>query len=415
MSESPLNRPDFATATRYWLRLGLLNFGGPAGQIAMMQRDLVEDRRWVDQPHFLQALNFCMVLPGPEAQQLATYIGWLLHGVRGGVTAGVLFVLPGAAVLFGLSWLAAAHGDAPLVRTAFEGLKPVVIAIIAEALWRIGRRTLHGGIPVALAVTAFIAIQFLGAPFPLIVLVAGAVGWFFLRKDQGSKTVPAQRPPVARALRLAAIYAVMIIVPTTAVVAAFGPAPFLDIARFFTQAAFVTFGGAYAVLPYVAKAAVENFQWLSPAEMINGLALAETTPGPLILVLQYVGFFAGWNHPPAGLSSLAAAGLSAVLTSYATFLPSLFLILIGAPYVAWIATLPKLGSAFRGITAAVVGVIASLGWFFGQAVFFATGEMDLVAIAVALVALIAGLRFKIAMPILVVVGALFGMARYAFL
>ena len=411
MSESPLSRPDFATATRYWLRLGLLNFGGPAGQIAMMQRDLVEERRWIDQPHFLQALNFCMVLPGPEAQQLATYIGWLLHGARGAVIAGVLFVLPGAVVLFALSWLAAAHGDAPLIRAAFDGLKPIVVAIVVEALWRISRRTLRGWIAAALAVGAFVAIQFLGVPFPLIVLTAGTCGWFFLRTTHVA-AAPAQGPPSpGRALRLAAVYVVMIAVPTAALVGIYGRAPFLEIAQFFTQAAFVTFGGAYAVLPYVAKEAVESFHWLSSSEMINGLALAETTPGPLILVLQYVGFFAGWNHPPVGLMPFTAATIGAVLTSYATFLPSIFLILIGAPYVAWIANLPRLSSAFRGITAAVVGVIGSLGWFFGSAVFFVDGRVDLAAVAIALAALVAGLRFKVSMPLLVLAGAVVGVLR----
>jgi chromate transporter len=404
----PSATPSFAAALRYWLRLGFLSFGGPAGQIAIMQHDLVDRRRWIDQHSFLQALNFCMVLPGPEAQQLATYIGWRLHGIRGGVAAGVLFVLPGALVLYALSWVAAAHGDVPLVRAVFAGLKPVVVAIVLQALWRIGRRALTTPMAGAIAAAAFVAIQFLQVPFPVIVLAAGAMGWW---RAPGASVGSAARPPsLGRGLKLAGLYLVLLAVPVAGVLALLGPAPFLDLARFFTQAAFVTFGGAYAVLPYVAKAAVETFGWLTAEEMINGLALAETTPGPLILVLQYVGFFAGWNHDS---SSLIAATAGAALTTYVTFLPSIFFILIGAPYVEWITGQRRLSAALGAITAGVVGVIGSLAWFFGAHVFFPPGGADVPAMLAAAATLALALRYDPPLPAIVAAGAAFGVFRLA--
>ncbi len=403
MSE-PTPPPSFAAALRYWLHLGLLSFGGPAGQIAMMQHDLVDRRRWIGQAEFLQALNFCMVLPGPEAQQLATYIGWRLHGVRGALAAGILFVLPGAFVLYGLSWIAAAHGDTHVVRAIFDGLKPVVIAIVLQALWSIGRRTLTSPIKVGLAAIAFAAVGFLAVPFPAVILVAGLVGWRFLRSAEAN--LPEPPPRSGRALRLAALYLLLLLVPTAAVIAWAGTEPFLNLARFFTQAAFVTFGGAYAVLPYVARVAVETFHWLSPEEMVNGLALAETTPGPLILVLQYVGFFAGWHH-----GGLRDATLGAALTTYATFLPSIFFILIGAPYVRWIAGLRGVAGAMAGITAAVVGVIATLAWFLGRTVYVGPAGVDVFAVAVTLIAFVVALRWKVKVPWLVLAGAAVGLLR----
>jgi chromate transporter len=404
MTESQPSQPSFATALRYWLQLGLLSFGGPAGQIAMMQHDLVDRRRWIAQGDFLQALNFCMVLPGPEAQQLATYVGWRLHGIRGALAAGILFVLPGALVLYALSWVAAAHGDTHVVRAIFDGLKPVVIAIVLQALWRIGQRTLTSITTVALALIAFIAVGFLSVPFPAVILAAGFIGWRVLKP---AATTTAETPPSPRrALRLSLVYLLLLIVPVGAVIVLAGTAPFLNLARFFTQAAFVTFGGAYAILPYVARVAVETFQWLTPEEMVNGLALAETTPGPLILVLQYVGFFAGWHH-----GGLRDATLGAAITTYATFLPSIFLILIGAPYVQWIASLRGVSAAMTGITAAVVGVIATLAWFLGKTVYLRPDGIDVFGVGATLVALGIALRWKVPVPWLVLAGAGLGLIR----
>ncbi len=404
MVEPQVSPPNFATALRYWLQLGLVSFGGPAGQIAMMQHDLVDRRRWIGQADFLQALNFCMVLPGPEAQQLATYIGWRLHGVRGALAAGIFFVLPGALVLYALSWIAAAHGDTQVVQAIFNGLKPVVVAIVLQALWRIGQRTLTNATTVVIALVAFAAVGFLAIPFPAVILTAGLVGWRFL-KSPGAGTLESPPSP-RRALKLAALYFVLLVVPVGLVVIWAGAEPFLKLAQFFTQAAFVTFGGAYAVLPYVARIAVETFHWLSPEEMVNGLALAETTPGPLILVLQYVGFFAGWHH-----GGLRDATLGAAMTTYVTFLPSIFLILIGAPYVQWIAGLRGVGAAMTGITAAVVGVIATLAWFLGKAVYVVPNGLDIFSIVVTLIAFGVAVRWKIPVPWLVLAGTAVGLVR----
>ena len=412
--------PTFSEAVRFWAKLGFISFGGPAGQIAIMQHELVDHRRWIAQQPFLQALNFCMLLPGPEAQQLATYIGWKLHGVKGALAAGILFVLPGALILYGLAWIAAAHGDAAPVAAVFAGLKPVVVALVLHAVWRIGRKTITSPMAGALAVTAFIAVEFGQIPFPLVVLSAGLVGWFVARRSS-SETVAARPEPSPaphsgpspwlRVLGLLLVYIVLLVVPVGAVVAIAGPEPFLALGRFFTQAAFVTFGGAYAVLPYVADAAVNHFHWLSPDEMINGLALAETTPGPLILVLQYVGFFAGWNASGA-LSPLTAATLGALVTTYATFLPSIFLILIGAPYVERIARVKTAAGALSAITAAVVGAIATLAVFFAREVIFTDdGGIDGIAVLAALIAFAVLVRFKISLHWVVLAGAVFGLLR----
>ena len=404
--------PTFREALRFWFTLGFINFGGPAGQISIMQTELVDRRGWIEQDAFLRALNFCMLLPGPEAQQLATYIGWKLHGLKGALAAGVLFVVPGALLLFGLAWIAAAHGDTTLVSAVFAGLKPVVVALVLHAVWRIGKRVLRDGTAVALAVAAFAAVELAHVPFPLVVVAAGIFGWL----RPAAQVAPAAtafdgRAAVKRILGLAVLYVVMLLVPLALVVFLAGPDPYLTLGRFMTQAAFVTFGGAYAVLPYVADAAVNQFHWLSADEMINGLALAETTPGPLILVLQYVGFFTGWNAGGA-ISPLAAAGIGAGVATYTTFLPSIFLILAGAPYIERIAGIRKAAGALTAITAAVVGVIATLGVFLGrQVIFTRTGEADIVAILAILIAFAALVRFKIELHWVVLAGALFGLAR----
>ena len=411
--------PTFSEALRFWLKLGFISFGGPSGQVAIMQHELVDQRRWIGQDAFLQALNFCMLLPGPEAQQLATYIGWKLHGLKGGLAAGILFVLPGAFVLYGLAWIAAKHGDMAVVNAVFSGLKPVVVAIVIHALWRVARRILTTAKATILAVAAFAALEVFHVPFPLIVLGAGVIGWLTSRKNiienetATAETFDTPRRISARVLRMILIYAGLLIVPVGTVIAFTGPEPFLAIARFFTQAAFVTFGGAYAVLPYVAEAAVNHFHWLSPDEMINGLALAETTPGPLILVLQYVGFFAGWNAN-SGMSPLTAATIGAVITTYATFLPSIFFILTGAPYIERIARIKGAAGALAAITAAVVGVIATLAVFFAREVVFKqSAAIDYAAVCVIVVALGVLIRFKLSLHWVVLAGALYGLACMA--
>ena len=423
MPSSPTPLPNFIQALQFWVKLGFISFGGPAGQIAVMQHELVDRRQWFAQEAFLQALNFCMLLPGPEAQQLATYLGWKLHGLKGALAAGILFVLPGALILYGLAWIAAAHGDTAFIGAAFNGLKPVVVALVFHALWRIGRRTLTNGVAISLALAAFAAVEFAGIPFPLVVLAAGLIGWLRARRqaqkqEQGLNAALPEalrgRAAATRLLRMLLTYLALLIVPVGVVIALAGPAPFLALARFFTQAALVTFGGAYAVLPYVADAAVNDFQWLSPGEMMNGLALAETTPGPLILVLQYVGFFAGWNAPGT-LSPITAATLGAVVTTYATFLPSIFLILMGAPYVEHLARVKTAAGALSAITAAVVGVIATLGIFFARQVALASdGTVDVVAGLAAAIAFIALLRLKGGLHWVVLAGILFGLARSEF-
>jgi len=412
--------PSFREALGWWFRLGCLSFGGAAGQIAMMQAEVVDRRKWVDQARFLHALNYCMLLPGPEAQQLATWIGWRLHGVWGGVAAGTLFVLPGALVLWALSWTAAAYGDLPVVAAIFDGVKPVVLAIVLAAVWKIGRRTLTRPPAVALAAGAFVGLALLDLPFPLIVLGAGAIGLAAARAgleisslklppDDGH-AVPA--PSAGRILRLIAIFAVLWAVPVAAVLALVGPGPFEAMVGLFTTAAFVTFGGAYAVLPYVAEAAVETHRWLTPAEMLDGLALAESTPGPTILVIQHIGFLAAWKDPGT-LTPLAAATLGAALSTYVTFLPSFLFILAGGPYVEAIARSRLAAGALAGIGAAVVGVILNLALFLGVPVIWPAGGPDPVAIVVAAAALWLLLARGLAVHWAVLAGAAAGLVEAA--
>lgn len=421
-----MTHPSFGEFFRYWLKHGCINFGGPAGQIALMQHDLVDKRQWIDQTAFLRGLNFATLLPGPEAQQLATYTGWRLFGIKGALTAGILFFLPGALVLYGLAWIAAQHGDLAPVRAVFDGLKPVVIAVVGFAVFRIGKRTFKGWPPVAMAAAAFVALQFLHVPFPVVIFGAGVIGWFCSRLPSNPfppaghgkvDHAEAKAPPTGgwpRAIGLIAVYTVLLLAVAGLFVALFGRVLFLDLAVFFTKAAYVTFGGAYAVLPYVAEQAVQHFAWLSPAEMLNGMALAETTPGPLILVLQYVGFFAGWNNAAAtGLSPLAAATAGAALTTYVTFLPSTFFILIGAPYIERIGQVAWAGSALSAITAAVVGVILTLAVFLGAQVLFPAGGVDWIAMAAMLLALGAMIRWNLEIHWLVPAGAVLGLARMA--
>ena len=419
--------PSFSEAARLWLKVGLISFGGPAAQISILHEELVERRRWVDEQGFLTALNFCMLLPGPEAQQLATYMGLKLHGWRGALVAGTLFVLPGAAVLFALAWLAASLGSWPPLQAMFKGMLPIVVALIAVAVARIGSRTLKSPAAWALALAAFIGLAVLKIAFPWIVvgaLVLGVVADRFgltiappAHAVEGAQAQPPANWPriAARFAGLTALFAVLWAVPVGLALAAAGPRPFADVAIFFTQAAFVTFGGAYAVLPFVAQGAVVHYGWLSRPEMVHGLALAETTPGPLILVTQYVGFFAGWNAALAGhaggLSPLAAGAIAAALTTWVTFLPCFYFVLVGAPLVERLATDRNAHAALSAVTAAIVGVIASLAVLIAEEAFLPHGKPDPLAVVIAIAAFVAARRFKVGAAWLVGAGAVTGLAR----
>ena len=410
--------PTFAEAFRFWLKLGFISFGGPAGQIAIMHREVVERRRWVDEGHFLHALNFCMLLPGPEAQQLAIYLGWLLHRTWGGIVAGVLFVLPSALILWALSYVYVAFGDVVWVGGVFYGLKPAVLAIVAAAVLRIGGKALKNEVMWSLAVLAFAAIFFLHAPFPLIVVAAGVIGWiggkvrkdkFLVAKGHGSgvmPTVSGEKPTLGRALRVIATCLALWWVPLLLVGAWLGwKGTHFQQGMFFSKAAMVTFGGAYAVLPYVAQQAVETHGWLSAPQMLDGLGLAETTPGPLIMVLQFVGFLGGWSHP-GGLSPLASATLGAAVTTWATFVPCFLWIFLGAPYVERLRQNERLTCALSAITAAVVGVVLNLAVWFGLQVLFPKGA-DWLAVGIAVVAFVGMQRWKWGViPVVLGAGAL---------
>ena len=418
MSETqPSAQPSLAAATRYWLRLGLTSFGGPAGQIAMMQTDLVDRRGWIDQRRFLGALNFCMLLPGPEAQQLATFVGWRLHGTIGGLIAGTLFIVPGALVLFGLSYLAAAHGDASLVASIFAGIQPVVVGIIAVALWRIGRRVLKSVTAGTIAVAAFVGLSVLELPFPLLIGVAAVLGVVLDRTGVATlahvpeaSVQPWPKRGLRDLVRLAAMFVGLWAIPVGLVLWVFGADPFAGIIRLFTTAAFVTFGGAYAVLPYIAEAAVDTYGWLGSSDMIRGLALAETTPGPLILVTQFVGFFAGWTQS-AGLDPLFAATLGSILTLYVTFLPCFFFIFAGARWVDTLIHSRFCSAALTAVTAAVVGVIADLGVFIAWATWFGDGgTIDAGSVLITLAATVVLLATKVGVHWVVVAGAVLGAA-----
>ncbi|WP_445730651.1 chromate efflux transporter [Methylocystis sp. IM2] len=354
-----------------------MSFGGPAGQIALMHRVLVDEEKWISERRFLHALNFCMLLPGPEAQQLATYIGWLMHGVPGGLIAGGLFIVPGVAAIMALSLVYAAYGATPALDGAFFGLKAAVLALVFAAIRRLGARALRTSSQKAIAAAAFLALFLLDAPFPLVVLGAGLVGFFGERlglppvtraaaegSDEDGLTAPDQQPDPRRALAAAAVLGALWILPVAALVLAFGPQDvYARIAVFFSKMAVVTFGGAYAALSYVAQQAVERFHWMTPPEMLDGLGMAETTPGPLIMVLQFVGFMAAFRAPGA-LSPLAAGALGGLLATYVTFVPCFLWIFAGAPFVERLRGNAALAGALSAIAAAVVGVIANLAlWF----------------------------------------------------
>ncbi|MEI2820054.1 MAG: chromate efflux transporter [Marmoricola sp.] len=395
-----MSRPDqrevdvvsLRESTRIWFLISLQTFGGPAGQIAVMQHYLVDRLRWIGQRRFLHALNYCMLLPGPEAQQLAIYTGWLLNGVAGGLIAGTLFVLPGFIAMVGLSWTYAVAGESALVIGIFSGLAPAVIAIVIHALWRVGSRTLTTKAEMLIALGAFVALSVLGAPFPIVIVVAGLIGWFTLapRATSSSEGEDAGPPPLIaddllHAARPSRSRAALILVLTVTVwllpvvlVSALAPGSiFSEQGWFFAGTAVVTFGGAYAVLSYVSHMAVSVFNWLLPADMVRGLALAETTPGPLILVVQFVAFVSAYRHPGA-LDPWLAGVLASALVVWVTFVPCFGFIFLGAPYVERLRHHQALGGALRAVTAAVVGVIANLAIFFAVHTLFArTRVVDL--------------------------------------
>jgi chromate transporter len=419
-----------------WLRVAGLSFGGPAGQIAVMHRILVEEKRWVSEQRFLHALNYCMLLPGPEAQQLATYIGWLMHRTLGGVIAGGLFVVPGIIAIMALSYVYAGWGNVPVIVALFFGLKAAVLAIVVEAVVRIGKRALKNHVMIALAAIAFVGIFFFNVPFPIIVFgaaiigfVAGLMGLAEFEANAGhaaDKGKPAvvddmlgegipehARPTVARALAVSAIWLALWLIPVIALLVTLGGANvFSQIAVFFSKMAVVTFGGAYAVLAYVAQQAVENYGWLKPGEMLDGLGMAETTPGPLIMVLQFVGFMAAYRDP-GPLAPMMAGTLGGLLATWVTFTPCFLWIFLGAPFVETLRGNKALNAALSAITAAVVGVVLNLAiWFAIHSVFRETvpvrafplsfdaprlASVDWLALALSIAAAVAIFRFKIGM------------------
>ncbi len=420
----------FWEAFRFWVKLGFINFGGPAGQIAIMHRELVERKRWVSEGQYLRTLNFCMLLPGPEAQQVATYIGWRLHGTWGGVVAGSFFVIPSIFVLWLLSYLAVAHSDVPAITGLLYGIQPVVIAIVVEAVLRIARRALNHYLLVGFSVAAFVALFFLSVPFPLVVLAAALCGLLLSRAVpdafQGGEHDASQeeqsavdrvasegRPSMLRNLRLAGTFLVLWAVPVGAVwIWRGGEDVLVREALFFTGAAFVTFGGAYAVLSYVADVAVNLYGWLTADQMVQGLGLAESTPGPLIMVTQYVGFIGAWNDS-GPFAPLLYGTLGALITTYATFLPCFLFIFLLAPYIELLANNRRLRAVLVGVTAAVVGVIANLAVYFATQVLFPDGlslqGLDVFALVVAVVSFVVLQRFKVPIYLMIPAGAVVGM------
>src|SRR5438105_5946980 len=437
-------------AFRVWLRVAALSFGGPAGQIAVMHRIIVDEKRWVGESRFLHALSYCMLLPGPEAHQLAIYIGWLMHRWPGAIVAGGLFVLPGIISIMGLSYIYAAFGSVPAVVAFFFGLKAAVLAIVLQAVHRVGSRALKSRVLLVLAAAAFIGIFFLGVPFPLIVLAAGIIGFVGARSGSsafqvgehspGGKAAGAgesllgevlpehARPTVARALRVSAIWLSLWLVPVIAIIAVLGvDHTFSEIGAFFSKMAVVTFGGAYAVLAYMAQQAVETYGWLQPGEMLDGLGMAETTPGPLIMVVQFVGFLAAFRDPGA-FSPMLAGILGGLLATWCTFVPCFLWIGLGAPFIERLRDNKPLSGALAGITAAVVGVILNLAIWFALHTWFhearhvagfglsfdvpAVGAYDLWSILLSVAAMVAIFRFKAGLIQMLLACSLAGILLY---
>lgn len=431
MMDETTHKPTYRDATRVFARIGLLSFGGPAGQIALMHRELVEERAWVAEDQFLNALNFCHLLPGPEAQQLATYIGWKLHGLRGGLTAGLLFVLPGALVMLALSAFYASAAGLGWFAALFTGIKAAVLAIVLQALLRIGKRSLNTGFKRVLALAAFVSLAFLALPFPLVVLLAGVIGtlvagvrphWLSLKLYDGP---PVALPGVWATIATVLTWLVVWGLPMALVFALLGEEHVLwDIGLFFSKLAVVTFGGAYAVLAYMAQQAVGGFGWLSAGEMADALGLAETTPGPLILVTQHVGFLAAMRAPEP-FTPLVAGLLGAGLTTWVTFAPCFLWIFSFAPWIEWLQKSSRLNGALAAVTASIVGVIANLAlWFaihvlFLRTIMLSTGpiksqvpdvtSIQPIALLIALIAAIALFRFRLNVILVLALAGLLGL------
>ena len=442
----------FGEAMKVWARVAALSFGGPAGQIAVMHRIVVEEKKWIGENRFLQALNYCTLLPGPEAQQLAIYIGWLMHKTKGGLVAGTLFVLPGLLAIMALSWIYVLLGKVTIVQGLFFGLKAAVLVIVVEAVLRVGKRALKNNTMRALAAVAFVLLFFYDVPFPAIILGAGLIGYFggraglpaFLAGGGHGKLgasqladadsllgegTPAHAKPNLRwSLSIGLLFLVLWLVPVAALYLGLGGGNvFTKIAIFFSEMAVVTFGGAYAVLAYVAQQAVDNYHWVKPGEMLDGLGMAETTPGPLIMVTQFVGFLAAWREP-GGMNPLLAATLGGLLTTWVTFTPCFLWIFFGAPFVEALRANKALGAALGAITAAVVGVILNLAVWFGLHVLFAKqmpvhflgasvdlpvlSSVDWPSLVLATAAAVAIFRFKFGMIPVLLASALAGVVFF---
>jgi chromate transporter len=438
---------SFGEAFKFWVKLGFISFGGPAGQIAIMHKELVDKRRWLSDERFLHALNYCMLLPGPEAQQLAIYIGWLMHRTWGGIVAGAFFVIPSIFILLGLSYIYAAYGNVPIVAGILSGFKPIVVAIVVEAVIKIGGKALKRAVHYVIAALAFVSIYFLHVPFPLIVLAAALVGFSGIRllpgifaaqtgnnKNDGkaqptgddSAEIPLviaddAPPPVhtipnkTRIFKILAVGLVLWLLPFIMLGLWQGwNSLHTQEYRYFTQAALVTFGGAYAVLAYVTQAAAGSFGWITPEQAVDGLALAETTPGPLIMVLQFIGFMTAWNNPVGSMSPAQSAVIGALVTTYVTFLPCFLFIFIGAPYIESLRGNKDLTGALSGVTAAVVGVVLNLAILFGAAVIFPNGlggNIEWFAALMSVAAFVAMYKFKADVLWVVLVGGLLGLMR----
>ena len=442
----------FSEAMKVWARIAALSFGGPAGQIAVMHRIIVEEKKWIGENRFLHALNYCTLLPGPEAQQLAIYIGWLMHKTKGGLVAGTLFVLPGLLAIMALSWVYVLLGKVTMVQGLFFGLKAAVLVIVIEAVLRVGRRALKNNTLRGMAVAAFVALFFYDVPFPAVILAAGVIGYLGGRAGLatftaggghgkvgakqvadadsllGEETPDHARPNLRWSLSIATILLALWLVPVAALYLALGgDNVFTQIAVFFSKMAVVTFGGAYAVLAYVAQQAVDTYQWVTPGEMLDGLGMAETTPGPLIMVTQFVGFLGAWRQP-GSMNPLLAATLGGLLTTWVTFVPCFLWIFFGAPFVEALRANRALGAAMGAITAAVVGVILNLAVWFALNVLFSErtpvrflgatvdlpvlGSGDLASLAFSLAAAVAIFRFKIGMIPVLLTSALAGVVYF---
>ena len=444
--KSPLDAPasvSFWQAFAYWLKLGFVSFGGPAGQIAIMHHDLVEHKRWISEKRFLHALNYCMLLPGPEAQQLATYIGWLMHRTWGGIVAGALFVLPSFFILVGLAYVYMAYGEVPAIAGVLYGIKPAVVAIVLFAAYRIGMRALKNKLLWSIAACAFLAIFALKLPFPLIVLAAASIGYLGSQfypdyfkaggghsnknKHYGKSLIDDDTPTPSHAIfswikliRVALIGIAIWLISMAALISEFGwDSAFTQMGWFFTKAALLTFGGAYAVLPYVYQGAVEHYQWLSATQMMDALALGETTPGPLVMVNTFVGFVGGWLGTGASdFGAFACALIAASIVTFFTFLPSFVFILMGGPFIETTHGNLKLIAPLTAITAAVVGVILNLALFFAYHVFYPTGfdgSLDLFAISLSIAALISLFRLKLSVIPVLIISGLIGMGFQLFI